>query len=122
MEIILFIGKIMLYLSALSFGLFFMTAIFSFLDILKYKHQQMFEMISSIALIISITTFFIGISLVAFEGFFGKDDNKTLIKIESSTDYDLYYDRDTNIIYCIPSDSTTPLYNTDGSFKLYTED
>lgn len=119
MEIILFIGKIMLYLSALSLGLFFMTMIFSFLDLLKYKYLRILESISLIALI---TTFFIGISLVAFEGFFGKDDNKTLTKIESSTDYDLYYDRDTNIIYCITSDSTTPLYNTDGSFKLYTED
>ena len=39
-----------------------------------------------------------------------------------SYSYEVFYDKDTKVCYIAIADGVTPLYNADGSLKIYNED
>ena len=46
-----------------------------------------------------------------------------LVKIESGVSETIYYDRNTKVMYCLINEYSgiTPIYNADGTLKLYKE-
>lgn len=122
METINLIGRIFTHIAGwIGILVIIFAIILVILSIIPHgeKIEKMLELIEK-------TIFLLGIvfTIFLYVGFLFKDiskeNNKTLIEIEYSSD--LYYDKETHIIYCVTDKTITPLYNTDGSFKLYTED
>lgn len=52
------------------------------------------------------------------------DETEVFVTIESHTSYSIMYDKETKVIYAVSNSGTKtfcPLYNADGSLKVYKE-
>lgn len=53
----------------------------------------------------------------------GADDDRTFVYVYKNINYCTLYDKDTGVMYAYsPHGSITPLYNPDGSLRIYDED